>query len=100
VTWPTDRWVGRVVPNAPTDDVETAFRLSSRKNGSHPEGISLRSLMTEDVGGLVLAGPRVTGGFIAHCNDRVTGNAVAAGAKALPHEVPFGELGVKCAAGT
>lgn len=56
--------------------------------------------MTEDVDGLVLAGPRVTGGFIAHCNDRVTGNAVAAGAKALSHEVPFGELAVKCAAGT
>ena len=56
--------------------------------------------MTEVVGGLVLAGPRVSGGFIAHCSDRVTGNAVAAGAKALPHEVPFGELGVKSAAGT
>jgi len=74
---------------------------------SQPYDIPLRSLMAKDVDGLVLAGRCISGGFIAHSSYRVTGNAVAMGEaagvvcavaareKVLPHEVPFGELGVK-----
>lgn len=74
---------------------------------SQPYDIPLRSLMAKDVDGLVLAGRCISGGFIAHSSYRVTGNSVAMGEaagvvcavaareKVLPHEVPFGELGVK-----
>ena len=60
-----------------------------------------------DPDGLMLAGRNISGGFIAHSSYRVTGNSVAMGEaagvtcavaaknKALPHEVPFEDLGVK-----
>lgn len=78
---------------------------------SQPYDIPLRSLMAKDVDGLVLAGRCISGGFIAHSSYRVTGNSVAMGEaagvvcavaareKVLPHEVPFGELGVESAEG-
>lgn len=78
---------------------------------AQPYDIPLRSLMAKDVDGLVLAGRCISGGFIAHSSYRVTGNSVAMGEaagvvcavaareKVLPHEVPFGELGVKSAVG-
>ncbi len=81
--------------------------IESHPFRSQPYDIPLRSLMAKDVDGLVLAGRCISGGFLAHSSYRVTGNSVATGEaagvvcavaareKVLPHEVPFGELGVK-----
>lgn len=88
-------------------DPEKTKAIESKPFRSQPYDIPLRSLMASDVDGLVLAGRCISGGFIAHSSYRVTGNAVAMGEaagvtcavaareKVLPHEVPFGELGVE-----
>lgn len=69
-----------------------------------PYDIPLRSLISKDVGGLLMAGRCISGDFFAHASYRVTGNAVAMGeaagkvaAKAsltnrLAHEVSWKEV--------
>ena len=81
--------------------------IESKPFKSQPYDIPLRSLHAKDIDGLMLAGRNISGGFIAHSSYRVTGNSVAMGEaagvtcavaaknKALPHEVPFEDLGVK-----
>lgn len=93
-----------------TDPTKTKA-IEEKPFKSQPYDIPLRALMAKDVDGLVLAGRCISGGFIAHSSYRVTGNSVAMGEaagvvcavaareKVLPHEVPFGELGVKSAVG-
>jgi len=68
-----------------------------------PYDIPLRSLVAQDVDGLLMAGRCISGDFIAHASYRVTGNAVAmgeaAGAVAAlaaqnhkpPHEIVWSE---------
>lgn len=88
-------------------DPKKTREIEAKPFKSQPYDIPLRSLMTKDIDGLVLAGRCISGGFIAHSSYRVTGNAVAMGKtagvtcavaareKVLPHEVPFESLGVK-----
>lgn len=69
-----------------------------------PYDIPLRSLISSEVGGLMMAGRCISGDFFAHASYRVTGNAVAMGeaagkvaAKAsltnrLAHEVSWKEV--------
>ncbi len=66
-----------------------------------PYDIPLRSLIAQDVDGLMMAGRCISGDFLAHSSYRVTGNAVAMGQAAgcaaaiaashriAPHEVPW-----------
>ena len=67
-----------------------------------PYDIPVRSLISKDVGGLLMAGRCISGDFFAHASYRVTGNAVAMGETAgniaaiaskkgcLPQEVKWG----------
>ncbi|WP_436418257.1 FAD-dependent oxidoreductase [Petrimonas sulfuriphila] len=66
-----------------------------------PYDIPLRSLIAQDVDGLMMAGRCISGDFFAHASYRVTGNAVAMGEAAgvvtaiaslsnkMPHEVTW-----------
>jgi hypothetical protein len=86
----------------------------TQKGGAHTRGIKvaaydipLRALIAKDVDGLMMAGRRISGDFIAHSSYRVTGNSVgmgegagvlaalAATSKRLPHEVSWSEGAVK-----
>lgn len=65
-------------------DIHSLDGTGDRGNGS--EGlkakiyqIPLRSLISKDVGGLMMAGRCISGDFFAHASYRVTGNAVAMG---------------------
>ncbi len=55
-----------------------------------PYDIPLRSLISSEVGGLMMAGRCISGDFFAHASYRVTGNAVAMGEAA-------GKVGAKAA---
>ena len=69
-----------------------------------PYDIPLRALIAKDVDGLMMAGRCISGDFVSHASDRVTGNAVAmgeaAGAAAAvaaaqniqPHEVEWTDV--------
>jgi hypothetical protein len=87
-------------------DVHSLEKNSGGGYGNHsvkaqPYDIPLRSLITKDVNGLMLAGRCISGDFFAHASYRVTGNAVPMGEAAgqvaamaaldnkLPHQIKF-----------
>jgi len=71
-----------------------------------PYDVPLRSLIAEDVDGLLMAGRCISGDFFAHASYRVTGYSTAMGEAAgkvaataaktgrLPHQVPAREAGI------
>jgi hypothetical protein len=65
-------------------DVHSLEKNAGGGYGSHgikakPYDIPLRSLIADDVDGLMMAGRCISGDFFAHASYRVTGNAVAMG---------------------
>ena len=76
-------------------------------DADHVAEATLHALIAKDVDGLMMAGRCISGDFLAHASDRVTGNAVAMGeaagltaAKAalsdrLPQDVPWADIGAE-----
>ena len=85
------------------DEIEREVK-KYRAMGAKPYDIPLGALIAADVDGLMMAGRCISGDFIAHSSDRVTGNAVPMGEAAglacaaslqqgrLPHELVWREV--------